>query len=423
MNVAAMPENNVSTSNLLQQTVTETVIQTVDELTPNNLFNFNAPRQTLVGEGAIVKIGELLKARQVNHVLIIADQVIYQRGLLASAQRSLTRSGIEATVFSGIEREPALDVVDKGLAMLAQSKADFVLGFGGGSALDAAKAVALMGSCHCSLDDLTASDFSGRRSIGLGAVPTTAGSGSEVTDISVIMHADRHKKSIAKHIDLMPDLAVIDPCLMLELPAAVTAATGIDALTHAIEAYVAKGANSLSQALAISAIKEIAHALPVAVGNGRNIKARLAMAVAAYKAGLAFCNSGLGLVHALSHQVGAQYSIAHGVTNGILLPHVMSFNALVCCDEYASIAQALGVSRHHMTQRQRCDAGIIAVRQLLNDVGLPDSLQSFNAHIEDFAGLASAALQDICIHTNPRDVTAPDIIQLLQQVMNKTVPG
>ena len=419
-----MPPDSIGASDLVKQTVTETVIQTVDELTPRNVFSFNAPRQTLVGEGAIVKIGELLASYSVRHVLIVADQVIYQRGLLSSALRSLARADIDVSVFSGIEREPALDVVDNGLAMLQQSRADFVLGFGGGSAMDAAKVIAMMGSCNCSLSDLEADDFSGRRSVGLGAVPTTAGTGSEVTDISVIMDADRHKKCVAKQTDLMPDLAIIDPGLMLELPAAITAATGIDALTHAIEAYVADGTNCLSQALAIAAIREIIHSLPRVVGNGSNMTARLGMAVAAYKAGLAFCNAGLGLVHALSHQVGPQYGIAHGVANGILLPQVMRFNALVSCDEYAVIAQALGASRHHMTQRQRCDAGIAAVEQLLSDIGLPNSLAPFNARVEDFSALASATLQDICLKKNPRQVTAPDVIQLLQQVMNpRAVPG
>ena len=139
------------------------------------------------------------------------------------------------------------------------------------------------------------------------------------------------------------------------------------------------------------------------------------MAIAAYKAGLAFSNAGLGLVHAVSHQVGAQYGIAHGVANGILLPHVMEFNALVCRSEYADIAQALGVAREGMTERQQCDASIAAVRQLLADMGLPDSLAEFGARVEDFNELANEALQDICIDTNPRSVAKADIIQLLQQ--------
>lgn len=397
----------------IDSVVTQVVTQTVDELKPKKLFSFNAPRQTLVGEGAILKLGTLLQTLGVQHVLTVVDKVVYQRGLLAGLQRCLARANIKLTIFSGIEREPSSDVVEQGRALLVQSKADFVLGFGGGSAMDAAKTIALLGSCNCSLNELTDADFYGRRSIGLGAVPTTAGTGSEVTDIAVILQADRHKKIVAKHIDLMPDLAVIDPTLIQELPAAVTAATGIDALTHAIEAYVAIGTNPLSRALAASAIKEIPHALSVSVGNGQDISARLNMAIAAYKAGLAFSNAGLGLVHAISHQVGAQYGIAHGVANGILLPHVMQFNGLVCRSEYAAIAEALGVAHEGMTERQQCDASIAAVKQLLADIGLPHSLAEFNARVEDFAELANQALQDICIRTNPRRVAEADIIQLL----------
>ena len=393
------------------------VTHTVDALTPQNLFGFNAPRQTLVGQGAVLKIGSLLQAQAARHVLIVADRAVYERGLLAPALRSLARAAIEVTVFSGVEHEPGAGVVDRGVAMLEQCGADFVLGFGGGSALDAAKAIAVLASCHCDLPALAAADFAGVRSIGLAAVPTTAGTGSEVTDISVIISADGRHKVVAKQAALMPDLAVIDPSLMRELPASITAATGIDALTHAIEAYVASSANPLSRALAISAIQTIARALPVAVGNGGKTEARLCMALAAYKAGLAFSNSGLGLVHAISHQVGARYDIAHGVANGILLPHVMAFNALVCRSEYAAIAAALGVSREGMSERQQCDAGIAAVARLLADIGLPDNLARFGGRAADFTELAAAALEDICIKANPRCVTEADVIQLLQQAM------
>lgn len=395
--------------------IANVVTQTVDELTPRNLFHFSAPRQTLVGEGAILKIGNLLQNLNVGHVLIVADKVVYQKGLLSSALRSLARAGIEAKVFSGIEREPGTDVVQQGVTQLKRCNADFVLGFGGGSALDAAKVIAMLGSCNCTIEEFVSPGFSGRRTIGLGAVPTTAGTGSEVTDISVILGSDREKKFLNKHADLMPDLAVVDPGLMLNLPPSVTAATGIDALTHAIEAFTARNANPLSKALAIAAIQKLVHALPIVVGDGEDRQARLDMAIAAYEAGLAFSNAGLGLVHAISHQVGARYNIAHGVANGILLPFVMVFNGLVCRSEYAAIAQVFGVAREAMTERQRCDAGVTAVRQLLADIGLPNSLVEAGARPEHFNELAEAALQDICIVDNPRNVTKADIIALLQQ--------
>ena len=213
----------------------------------------------------------------------------------------------------------------------------------------------------------------------------------------------------------MPDLAIVDPGLMLHLPASVTAATGIDALTHAIEAFTALAANPLSKALAIAAIQKLSQALPVAVGNGQNRTARLDMAIASYQAGMAFSNSGLGLVHAISHQVGARYGLAHGVANGILLPFVMDFNGLVCRNEYAAIAQVFGVVREAMTVRQRCDAGVMAVRQLLADIGLPSNLKEAGARPEHFAEMAAAALQDICLVSNPRSVTEDDIIQILHQ--------
>ncbi|WP_339673762.1 iron-containing alcohol dehydrogenase [Dasania marina] len=373
----------------------------------------------MVGEGAILKIGELLQRLAVRHVLLVVDKTVYQQGLLLGAERSLARANIKTTVFAGIEREPGTSIVDQGVALLARSEADFVLGVGGGSALDAAKVIAMLGSCHCSLAELAdprfSAGFNGRRSIGLGAVPTTAGTGSEVTDISVILQPDRQKKVVVKQADLMPDLAIVDPGLMLYLPASVTAATGIDALTHAIEAFTALAANPLSKALAIAAIQKLSQALPKAVGNGQDKAARLDMAIASYQAGMAFSNSGLGLVHAISHQVGARYALAHGVANGILLPFVMDFNGLVCRNEYADIAQVFGVVRESMTARQRCDAGVMAVRQLLADIGLPGNLAEAGARPEHFAEMAAAALQDICLASNPRHVTEDDIVQILQQ--------
>lgn len=392
------------------------VTHTVDELAPRGLFNFNAPRQTLMGEGAILKIGEMLGHLGVTHVLVVADRVVYEKGLMRSMERSLERAGIEFTIYPAITQEPDESVVTSAKELLTRNQADFVLGFGGGSALDAAKVIALAGSCQSSLQQLAEPGFGGRRVIGLGAVPTTAGTGSEVTDISVIMRADRKHKYVIKQVDLMPDLAIVDPGLMLNLPPLVTAATGIDALTHAIEAYAARSSHPLAKALAICAVQSIAEALPVVVGNGGDVAARLTMATAAYKAGLAFSNSGLGLVHAISHQIGARYRLAHGIANGILLPYVMRFNALVCQQEYAAIAHMLGVTRTGMTQREQCMASIDAVRQLLSDVGLPGSLAGTNIHRDDFAAIAADALEDVCIRDNPRDVTEADIVQLLEEV-------
>lgn len=402
--------------------IEDIVTRTVDELTPRGLFNFNAPRQTLMGEGAILKIGDMLSQLGVSHVLVIADQIVHEKGLMRSMQRSLERADVACTIYPGITQEPDETVVANATELLTRNHADFVLGFGGGSALDAAKAIALAGSCQSSLQQLAEPGFKGRRVIGLGAVPTTAGTGSEVTDISVIMRADRKHKFVIKQVDLMPDLAIVDPGLMLDLPPLVTAATGIDALTHAIEAYAARSSHPLAKALAICAVQSIAEALPIAVGNGGNIAARLTMATAAYKAGLAFSNSGLGLVHAISHQIGARYRLAHGIANGILLPYVMRFNALVCQREYAAIAHMLGVTRTGMSEREQCVASIDAVRQLLSDIGLPGSLAGTNIHRDDFAAIAADALEDVCIRDNPRDVTEADIVQLLEEAC-RTING
>ncbi|PIE37951.1 MAG: hypothetical protein CSA52_04135 [Gammaproteobacteria bacterium] len=278
----------------------------------------------------------------------------------------------------------------------------------------------MMADCKCTMTELVAPDFGGHRTRGLGAIPTTAGTGSEVTDISVIIEADGHKKLVMKHLEMMPDLAIVDSGLMISLPPPITAATGIDALTHSIEAFTARSANPLTSALAIAAIEKLVHALPIVVGNGEDHQARSDMAIGSYEAGLAFSNSGLGLVHAISHQVGARYGLAHGVANGILLPFVMEFNGLVCRAEYGAIAKAFGVVRDNMTVRQQCDAGVHAIRQLLTDIGLPADFSRVGVEEKDFAEIASAALEDICIVDNPRSVTEADIIRILRQVCGTT---
>jgi alcohol dehydrogenase len=216
---------------------------------------------------------------------------------------------------------------------------------------------------------------------------------------------------------LVPDLALLDPALMLGVPSAITAATGIDTLTHAIEAYTSRQSNPLAQAYAYHSIEMVIKALPIAVGCGDDMDMRHSMAIAAYKAGLSFSNSGLGLVHAISHQVGAFYHIPHGVANAILLPYVMVFNRLCCESGYAEIAKALSVDRDSMTQRELCQAAILRVRQLIDDLGLPTSLAGFDINPHDFTAIAEQAMSDICLTGTPRQVNAKQIVTLLEQAL------
>lgn len=334
--------------------------------------------------------------------------MLLQAGLTDVLERNLTRNNIDYEIWPCPQGEPMDKDVFLTVKHLLKVQCDAIIALGGGSVLDAAKAVAVLAANpHLSLTELIQSATLNPR-LPFVAIPTTAGTGSEATNVSVIIEAENHIKQVIAHSQLLPDFAIIDACLTLGVPPHVTAMTGIDALTHAIEAYVASNVTPLTQALALRAITMISNALPVAVGQGHDIKAREDMMLASYMAGMAFSNAGLGLCHAMAHQIGAAYNIPHGKANAIILPWVMRFNRLVCKQAYSEIGHAL-------TQRQVTDMEAIeAVEQLISDVELAQTLTSLGGKREDFDGFAKAALQDICIKTNPRTVTEAQITAIYE---------
>lgn len=386
-----------------------------------NGFTFRSPAITVTGPYCVSKLGDTLLELGATNVLLVADKLVYQLGLVSGCEQAITSAGIGLTVFSDVEGEPDTAIINKGINVLKQSKADFVIGIGGGSALDAAKGMAVMVDHQGPLVDIKIGGIASRK-VGLGAIPTTAGTGSEATDIAVIQDLEYGIKVPVKGPALVPDFALLDPVLMVGVPANVTAATGIDTLTHAIEAYVSRQTNPLSKAYAYHAIETLIKALPVAVGCGDDLDMRFEMSIAAYKAGIAFSNAGLGLTHAIAHQIGAHYHIPHGVANAILLPYVMAFNALTCEKGYAELAVAMGVKHEPMTRRESCNAVIKVVRSLVLDLGLPNALSAYKVNADDFQQLAERAMLDICLIGNPRQVTATQIVVLLNQVLAGEFP-
>jgi len=400
--------------------VGKVVSATVAQLQSQQGFSFSAPRYTLAGEGSSVRLGKVLMDMGYTSIFIVTDVTVCQLGLHHGLLRACEQLGMPARVFDQVDGEPDAVTVEAALAEYRQQPAAMVVGVGGGSALDAAKAMAvLVDDPVATIESMSAGAVPWRRSVGLACIPTTAGTGSEVTDVIVIMGRDQHIKHLLKGVALIPDIAVLDGNLMLGLPPGVTAATGIDALTHAIEAFVCREMNPLSRALAYGAVKDISFSLPRAVGNGADGPARCDMSLAAYNAGLAFGNSGLGLVHAMSHAIGAYYNIPHGLANALLLTEVMRFNRLVCEADYAELAIALGVATERLTQRERSLAAIEAVESLLQDIGLYRSLREFRAQSEDFPMLAEQVLEDPCCASNPRQVCIEDITRIYQAVLER----
>jgi alcohol dehydrogenase len=393
----------------------EIVAMTADTLAVSNSYHFRVPPTTLVGDGISVNIGEYLRGLDSHKVFIVTDQQIMRLGLMKPMLRSLRRRQVDFQVFADVLPDPTDQVVRKGIAALTACGCDTVLTFGGGSVIDAGKAMAVF--CANSLDSSQAVTNASRLAprLKLVAVPTTAGTGSEVTDITVITDHQTQIKVPHQHEYFIPDMAVIDPTLTLGIPAAITASTGMDVLTHAVESYLARGVCTLGQALSYSAIQLVAAYLPLAVGNGQDLYARHKLAEASYMAGMSFSNAGLGVCHAIAHQIGARYKVAHGVANALILPEVMQFNMLVRQDSLRDIARAFMLHIELLDNKAAAQRSIEAVRDLRVAIGLPARLQQIGAIPDDFPLMANQALEDPTIRTNPRQVSHKDIVEILQR--------
>ncbi len=397
-----------------ENTLSRIVLQTLDIMNAQAVREFSLPPDTYIGGGACSRLGEALASRGISSVFIVIDDAVATLGLADSMFRSLEYSGIRHCLCRQPAGEPMSAPLEEEARRFLASGCVGMVAIGGGSALDAGKAIAILAANPgLTVRDLLAPSRAGNARAPFIAVPTTAGSGSEASSGTVITDsATRHKHVIA-HPRCVPDLAIIDACLMLRLPPSVTAATGIDALTHAIEAYAAARATPLTRALAYQALRLIGEALPVVAGRGDNVAARESMALASYMAGVAFSNAGLGLAHAMAHQIGPLYAIPHGVANAVLLPSVMAFNELVCKKDYADIGLAL--TGEIMSSKE----AIAFVRQLIIDVGLPASLAAAGGKPENFDELADAALKDYCLPTNPRAAFRNQIIAVYQHAQQR----
>ena len=401
---------------MLERDISQIVTHTVDMMNAAAVRQFSLPPNTYIGAGAIARTGEAVARCGVSRVLVMIDEILEKMGLAQGMYRALDHVGIEHCVFCMPIGEPQSDDVEAATRQALSADCGAIVAFGGGSVLDAAKAVALlMANPGQSVEELERADTLQPRTMPLVCVPTTAGTGSEATTVTVITDSRRHTKQLLIHESLMPDLAIIDAGLMLGVPQHITAATGMDVLTHAVEAYVADGATSMTQALAYRAISLVGEALPIVVGKGSDVSARESMALASYMAGIAFSNAGLGLCHAMAHQIGAAYNIPHGVANAILLPSVMHFNRLVCRKTYPEIGLAL------TGRLMDAEETVRSVQQLIVDVGLPANLVEAGARKEDFPRFAKDARVDPCLASNPRTASEAEIVEVFLHAYHR--PG
>lgn len=363
---------------------------------------FFIPPVNLMGAGCLRDAAKAIQSYGFRKALIVTDLPLVRLGLVGNVRDLLASHGVDTLVFHGVQPNPTTKNVADGLKQLRDNDCDFVISLGGGSPHDCAKGIALVAANGGTIKDYEGLDQSAKPQLPLVAINTTAGTASEMTRFCIITDEARHVKMAIVDKHTTPILSVNDPELMLLKPASLTAATGMDALTHAVEAYVSTIATPITDACALKAVALISQWLRKAVADGRNVEAREQMAYAQFLAGMAFNNASLGFVHAMAHQLGGLYDLPHGVCNAVLLPHVQSFNASVSAKRLSDVGRALGADINGNSPEEGAQAAIAAIRTLSQDVDIPAGLRELGAKLQDIPLLATNALKDACGLTNPR---------------------
>mgnify|MGYP003254129124 FL=1 len=373
------------------------------------------PTRNVFGEGAVQEAGDLVKSLGAKKCLIVTDRYLGQIGMADRVQGILEKAGIEACIFAGAEPNPTDKNVEAGARFYQENECNSIISLGGGSSHDCAKGIGLVAANGGQIADFEGVDKSSKPMIPLMAINTTAGTASEITRFCIITDTSRKVKMAIVDWRVTPQIAINDPELMKGMPPSLTASTGMDALTHAIEAYVSTDANPLTDAAAIMAIKMIAHYLPKAVANGNYMKARDKMAYAQYLAGIAFNNASLGYVHAMAHQLGGFYNLPYGVCNAILLPYVESYNLIGNMNRFRDVAQAMGVQVEGISVTCAAEKAIEAIKKLSRQLEIPSDLKQLGVREEDFGIMADNAKKDVCQLTNPRTATREQVIEIYRQ--------
>lgn len=371
---------------------------------------FFIPPVNLMGAGALQEAASRIGTFGYRRALIVTDAHAATCALAHQVAGLLEEQDIQSFLFTGVQPNPTTKNVEDGLEIMRENMCDFIISVGGGSPHDCAKGIALVASNGGKIEDYEGVDRSAKPQMPLVAINTTAGTASEMTRFCIISDVKRHVKMAIVDKHVTPILSVNDPVAMATMPASLTAATGMDALTHAVEAYVSTAATPITDTCALKAIALISTSLRRAVADGQDMEARENMAFAQFLAGMAFNNASLGYVHAMAHQLGGFYNLPHGVCNAILLPHVEAFNAPSCAARLADVAVQLGAEAS-------ADAALAAIRKLSAEVGIPTGLAQLGVKEEDLGTLADNALKDACGLTNPVQPTHEQVINIYRAAM------
>jgi alcohol dehydrogenase class IV len=373
---------------------------------------FRLPNVIHFGWGALEKLREEAPRLGRRALLVTGRAAMQQAGIAERVAGLLASGGVEAVPFTGVESDPSSSTIDRGAALAKQERCDLVIGLGGGSPMDAARAIAALVGLGGSVLDYVRGKAIDRPGLPLINIAATAGTASEITPVAVVLDEERKIKIGLRSPHWFARVAITDPELTTTMPPALTADTGLDALTHAAESYLSTGATPATEALALRAIELVGGHLPAAVADGANRPAREGMAMASMIAGMAFANSGLGLVHGLVHPVGARYRVPHGNCCGRLLPHVMRYNAAAVPERVAAVGCALTGER--ISDPEQAAA---AVERLLREVGVPSGLSDLAIPASEVASLARDTLLAGAVRTNPRPVTEREALAVLQAAL------
>jgi alcohol dehydrogenase len=383
----------------------------------DQVYGFYIPNVSLMGVGSSKEAGAQAKALGATKALIVTDKVLNQLGVAARIKGQLAEAGVKAVVFDGAEPNPTDTNVHDGLKVYQQEKCDAIVSLGGGSAHDCAKGIGMVATNGGNIRDYEGINKTAKPMPPFVAINTTAGTASEMTRFCIITNTSTHVKMAIVDWRCTPNVAINDPVLMVGKPPALTAATGMDALTHAVEAYVSTAATPITDACAIKAIELIAEYLAPAVANGQNLEARDKMAYAEFLAGMAFNNASLGYVHAMAHQLGGFYNLPHGVCNAILLPAVCEFNLIAATKRLGDVAVALGENVEGLAPADAAAKGIAAIRKLSKAIGIPAGLTELGVKEKDLATMAENAKKDACQLTNPRTATLQQVVEIYKAAM------
>lgn len=380
-------------------------------------YDFMMPNVNFFGPGVVKKVGERAKMLDMKKVLLVTDQFLNQleNGPVKQVEKSLQQAGIDYVIYDGVEPNPKIANVEEGKKIYLDNACDSIISVGGGSPHDCAKGIGIVLTNGEDITALAGIETLEQPLPPLMAVNTTAGTASEITRHAVLTNEKTKLKFVVVSWRNIPLVSFNDPMVMLEIPSELTAATGMDALTHCIESYVSTNRNPITDAQAAQGIKLISKYLRRAVANGHDIEARINMAYASVLAGMAFNNADLGYVHAMSHQLGGEYDAPHGVCCAVLMPTVEKWNIISNPERFAEIAELLGENIEGLTVMEAADRSIDAMIRISEDVGIPTNIKDLGARPEDFAKMAGNALKDGNAFSNPRKGTIEEIINLFQQ--------